>query len=845
MRDKTPIPLNKEKMSALEELVATRKLIQVLSSRNDRCVTCAKPEFTEHLHFIVDEGISVDPVEGLPELHDVICAFCGKKEANCFKVCGKCFSATYCNKSCQKNHWSKHSKECGAKKVIDSASSLVNGEVNTVKEKSSALPTRASSQAAGDFLTNSKPYAISNEPKVEKSRPKSKADLEDIIDEVDEAMRKCNFEIKAAPKKISPVAPVPSAARPREIKRKELNSGETFPFALTFGSTPSNFYVQKIEDEEKAGFITQILNDECPKMNIWEKAKELKVGDFCAALFESDMSWYRAKVLQKTDEIVSIKFIDFGNIGNVAFKDIRPLPEQLYDTPALAIHCKLHDIKPVSGSTWEESEINAFAKLADSGNYTQCKVISITKDDMCSVDLLGTGNNSIAEKMLKNGHAMKINKDEVTPIKKASPKESPKVEKSVPKEAPSTSLNNNVKPPVTQSPKVETASTPEASKPLSSKPSSKSLLKLLSKNSESDNMKLAAFLDSVEENKSYSAVITTVYDKYQCKYCLMFNVDTFVEISNDLGNDASALKPCKDVKVGQIVAVKDVEDEWHRACILKINEDKTYACLFVDIGYVEKNTKTVYTLPQKYFEKASLFGLGTAIGESSRRAVENLQCDEPLSIVVVPTAIGNEVIARVRFEQGSNFCNMNIKSYKCALKEILNDLQKPLDPVETLPTAKLSLGEHDSMVVYQEPTKPEVFYVIGDSKLMAEIMTAIPNETRLGKMVTEPCVGMYCLAVCEGEEDWYRAVITKVQEHVCEVYFVDFGNYDTVAKKNLKTIRNEFSPEAKIAMAIKCMLAEEDQTPQNLERIEGAVNNEMIKMKVVSAEKNYYTVKLV
>ena len=48
------------------------------------------------------------------------CSNCHKKCEP--KRCGKCFTAVYCNKMCQENHWSKHKKIC---KVLREKSSLL------------------------------------------------------------------------------------------------------------------------------------------------------------------------------------------------------------------------------------------------------------------------------------------------------------------------------------------------------------------------------------------------------------------------------------------------------------------------------------------------------------------------------------------------------------------------------------------------------------------------------------------------------------------------------------------------------------------------------------------------
>ena len=40
------------------------------------------------------------------------CADCGKEGGVSLKVCKSCMQAKYCNAECQRNHWSKHKKQC-------------------------------------------------------------------------------------------------------------------------------------------------------------------------------------------------------------------------------------------------------------------------------------------------------------------------------------------------------------------------------------------------------------------------------------------------------------------------------------------------------------------------------------------------------------------------------------------------------------------------------------------------------------------------------------------------------------------------------------------------------------
>ncbi|RWS03389.1 hypothetical protein B4U79_16519 [Dinothrombium tinctorium] len=101
--------------SVIEQLTNSNALFQMIRTKDDTCYTCLKSDYIEHLHFIVKENRIYDPYEELPELADIFCSSC-ERPLFSGQVCKRCYSAFYCNKSCQINHWSKHSKRCSLPK---------------------------------------------------------------------------------------------------------------------------------------------------------------------------------------------------------------------------------------------------------------------------------------------------------------------------------------------------------------------------------------------------------------------------------------------------------------------------------------------------------------------------------------------------------------------------------------------------------------------------------------------------------------------------------------------------------------------------------------------------------
>ncbi len=55
-------------------------------------------------------------------------------------------------------------------------------------------------------------------------------------------------------------------------------------------------------------------------------------------------------------------------------------------------------------------------------------------------------------------------------------------------------------------------------------------------------------------------------------------------------------------------------------------------------------------------------------------------------------------------------------------------------------------------------------------------------------MPTDVEVGMACLAVYSKDNDWYRAEVTEIRDTEIDVFFVDYGNSDTVSRSNIRPI---------------------------------------------------------
>lgn len=95
-----------------------------------------------------------------------------------------------------------------------------------------------------------------------------------------------------------------------------------------------------------------------------------------AAMFPSDNSWYRVRLIEiltededdvdpSPEKHALVQYIDFGNIEVVPISELKPLSSDISKIPALAVKCHLAHIKPFPlGSRWTDDALRFFDELS-------------------------------------------------------------------------------------------------------------------------------------------------------------------------------------------------------------------------------------------------------------------------------------------------------------------------------------------------------------------------------------------------------------------------------------------------------------------------------------------------
>lgn len=85
-------------------------------------------------------------------------------------------------------------------------------------------------------------------------------------------------------------------------------------------------------------------------------------GSPCMALFSDDETWYRAQVIRKADNVLTVLFIDYGNESEVDIKNVKSVPPTLLEKAPQAFLCSLAGFDEPKG-TWDDDALDEFYDL--------------------------------------------------------------------------------------------------------------------------------------------------------------------------------------------------------------------------------------------------------------------------------------------------------------------------------------------------------------------------------------------------------------------------------------------------------------------------------------------------
>ncbi|XP_068003982.1 RING finger protein 17 [Melanerpes formicivorus] len=113
-------------------------------------------------------------------------------------------------------------------------------------------------------------------------------------------------------------------------------------------------------------------------------------GQACIAKRE-DGNWYRAQITGlPSDQEVTVKYVDFGNVAHLTLKDIRRIRKEFLSVPEKAIRCKLAFIEPYEGTKeWNRKAKERFKEVTEDKTML-CSVVEILSNNSLAVELFNS-----------------------------------------------------------------------------------------------------------------------------------------------------------------------------------------------------------------------------------------------------------------------------------------------------------------------------------------------------------------------------------------------------------------------------------------------------------------------
>ncbi|KAG0412958.1 hypothetical protein HPB47_009891, partial [Ixodes persulcatus] len=247
------------------------------------------------------------------------CLVC-KAQAN--KRCPVC-KVFYCSAKCQLDDWPSHQTTCGVQK----------GQSSPLQQRTTADEKRGATQA----------------------HPCGQVGLSQSVE------RQTPGPVKTKLPSPKPAAPLARPELPRAVQLEpaSLPMDESVEVTVCYGTDLSELFLQRASSLPALSELQARLQAVCFTGGAYRPSP----GAACAAQFEDDGQWYRARVATLRDGRCTVYFVDYGNSADVAAVQTCPLPEGCAELPEQAVRCGLYGVRPKGGGGWGEGATLELATL--------------------------------------------------------------------------------------------------------------------------------------------------------------------------------------------------------------------------------------------------------------------------------------------------------------------------------------------------------------------------------------------------------------------------------------------------------------------------------------------------
>ncbi|XP_073442661.1 tudor domain-containing protein 6 isoform X2 [Dendrobates tinctorius] len=161
-------------------------------------------------------------------------------------------------------------------------------------------------------------------------------------------------------------------------------TGESIKVYISTADGPECFWCQTLSaDMDTLASQVQMAGEQYVKND--EFIGALKIGSPCNVMFSEDHNWYRAIVTKIEADLVTVRFIDYGNEDSVGRDQIRQLPESLVNLPPQSFLCCLANFDMKEGSWSSEGKQYFYESFTE--DALELTVCEVQKSGLCQIPI--------------------------------------------------------------------------------------------------------------------------------------------------------------------------------------------------------------------------------------------------------------------------------------------------------------------------------------------------------------------------------------------------------------------------------------------------------------------------
>ncbi|KAF8782794.1 Tudor domain-containing protein 1 [Argiope bruennichi] len=191
----------------------------------------------------------------------------------------------------------------------------------------------------------------------------------------------------------------PTMPQVLSYQRQKLNVNTTYDVTVSYTNDITEFYCQLLQFKDQLDNLSNVLNSGCElePLSLVDCVPNLPV----CVKFSEDLAWYRAQIVKVSHENdIEVFFVDYGNYDNASLRDVRRMKPDLMKLPIQAYKCCLYGVELPSDSSQKDSMFDMFEELT-AGENLVAHVHSITDDQSYALTLKDKNSStSVNEKLM-------------------------------------------------------------------------------------------------------------------------------------------------------------------------------------------------------------------------------------------------------------------------------------------------------------------------------------------------------------------------------------------------------------------------------------------------------------